>query len=341
MESCRACRWWSPDHPWCWQLIDIVSVGIHSSIYTNCTLNTETINQHKWFAPAKLNLFLHITGRRADGYHLLQTVFQLLDYGDELSFEVTDDGILSMQSPMDGVPDSQNLIVRAAMLLQSRTGCTKGAVVGINKRLPMGGGLGGGSSDAATTLRALNELWQTGLEIDELAALGLELGADVPVFVRGCSSWADGVGENLQPVTLPERWFVVLNPGVHVSTADLFSHPQLTRDCAAITIRGFQSGVGLCNVFQPLVSELFPPVKLALDELSQAAIRCNVREEDGRVRSALLTGTGACVFLACDSNTQAQNVLSGLPAGTAAFVARGLQEVGMQDGFAPQGKAVE
>jgi len=287
-------------------------------------LNTDTINKDQWLAPAKLNLFLHITGRRSDGYHLLQTVFQILDYGDELSFEITDDRTISMRSPMAGVPDSENLIVRAATLLQRKTGCTRGAAIGIEKRLPMGGGLGGGSSDAATTLRALNELWETGLSEEELAALGLQLGADVPVFVHGRSAWAEGVGENLQPLSLPERWYVVLNPGVHVSTKELFSHPELTRDCAAITIRGFHGGVGLCNVFQPLVSELYPQVSLALETLSHAAIRCNVREKDGRIRSPLMTGTGACVFLACDTDTQAQNVLSGLPAGSAAFSAKGL-----------------
>ncbi len=278
-------------------------------------MNTDSVNKKTWLAPAKLNLFLHITGRRADGYHLLQTVFQLLDYGDELSFKITDDSSVSMSTPIAGVPDSENLIVRAARLLQSHTGCKSGVVIGLVKRLPMGGGLGGGSSDAATTLRALNHLWGTGLSVDELAVLGLQLGADVPVFVHGNSAWAEGVGENLQPLALPERWYVVLNPGVHVGTAELFSHPQLTRDCAAITIRGFHEGVGLCNVFQPLVSELYPSVKYALDALSQSAISCNVRAACGEVRSPLMTGTGASVFLACDSLAQAQNVLSGLPIG--------------------------
>ena len=275
-------------------------------------------------APAKLNLFLHITGQRADGYHLLQTVFQLLDYGDELSFEITSDGIIAMQSPVPGVADEDNLVIHAAQLLQQHSGCSLGATIDIVKRLPMGGGLGGGSSDAATTLRALNQLWQINLPIDELAGLGLQLGADVPVFVHGASAWAEGVGENLQPVELPKQWYVVLNPGVHVSTAKLFSHPQLTRDCAAITIRGFHGGVGLRNVFQPLVSELYPPVKEALDTLSQLAVQCSVKDNDGESRSPLMTGTGACVFLACDSSSQAQNVLGGLPAGIAGFVAEGL-----------------
>ena len=291
-------------------------------------MNTDAINNKKWLAPAKLNLFLHITGRRADGYHLLQTVFQLLDYGDELDFAISNDSSITMAVPVAGVPDSENLIIRAARLLQSHSGCQSGAVIGIDKRLPMGGGLGGGSSDAATTLTALNQLWGTGLSVDELAALGLQLGADVPVFVHGNTAWAEGVGENLQPLTLPERWYVVLNPGVHVSTAELFSHEELTRDCAAITIRAFQEGVGLCNVFQPLVSELYPAVGFALDALSQSAISCNVRASGGDVQKPLMTGTGASVFLACDSNAKAQKVLSELPVdrfdGAVAFVARGI-----------------
>ncbi len=266
-----------------------------------------------WLSPAKLNLFLHITGRRADGYHSLQTVFQLLDYGDELSFELTDTGVVAMQSPIAGVADEDNLIVRAARLLQQHCSCESGVTVRIKKILPMGGGLGGGSSNAATTLRALNELWQTGLSTRQLAELGLQLGADVPVFVQGRTAWAEGVGENLQPVTLPERWYVVVNPGVHVSTAELFSHPQLTRDCAAITIRGFHSGVGLCNVFQPLVSELYPPVKEALNALSRSATKHSIRDDHGEVQRPLLTGTGACVFLSCNSEAEARNVLTGLP----------------------------
>jgi len=278
----------------------------------------------KWLAPAKLNLFLHITGRRDDGYHLLQTVFQLLDFGDELSFEVTDNSDIRMVSALDGVPDKENLVVRAANLLQSYTGCTRGALIQIDKKLPMGGGLGGGSSDAATTLMALNQLWETGLAREQLANLGLQLGADVPVFVHGSSAWATGVGECLQPILLDQHYYVVLNPRVHISTAELFSHPQLTRDCAAITIRGFHSGVGLGNVFQPLVCELYPPVRQALDSLSQAAVRCEVRDKNGEYRRSLLTGTGACVFLACESKAQAQKVLTALPEDSATFIAKGM-----------------
>jgi len=280
-----------------------------------------------WLAPAKLNLFLHITGRRADGYHLLQTVFQLLDYGDELSFDINNTGVIAMRSPVAGVDDADNLIIRAARLLQTHTGCGSGATIDIKKVLPMGGGLGGGSSDAATTLRALNQLWQTGLSLEELATLGLQLGADVPVFVYGRTAWAEGVGEDLQAVTLPEQWFVVIKPAIHISTVELFMHPQLTRDCAAITIRGFHSGVGLCNVFQPLVCELYPPVGEALGVLSQAAIKCNVRNKNGKVEEPLLTGTGACVFLGCESRVLAQKVLSALPAAAEAFTARGIAQL--------------
>ncbi len=294
------------------------------------SVSTKPATNQTWLAPAKLNLFLHITGRRPDGYHSLQTVFQLLDFGDELSFEVTSDGVVAMRSPLAGLPDEDNLIIQSARLLKEHSGCQLGVTVDIKKNLPMGGGLGGGSSDAATTLRALNALWQTGLSLQQLAEIGLQLGADVPVFVHGRSAWAEGVGENLQAIDLPECWYAVVNPGVHVSTAELFSHPQLTRDCAAITIRGFHSGVGLCNVFQPLVSELYFPVCEALDALSLLAIECNVRDEHGAIQKPRLTGTGACVFLACDSQEQAQNVLAGLRSGlpdASGFVARGISSI--------------
>ncbi len=265
-----------------------------------------------WLAPAKLNLFLHITGRRDDGYHNLQTVFQLLDYGDHLTFDVSTNGNIEMQTSIAGVADADNLIIRAARLLQKHTACRAGATINIDKVLPMGGGLGGGSSDAATTLLALNQLWCTGLSQSALAELGLQLGADIPVFVRGRSAWAEGVGEKLQPLTLPPRWYVVLNPGVHVDTGELFSHPQLTRDSAAITIRAFHSSNGLCNVFQPLVCELYPPVGQALDALSQVAIERNVTDQHGQIQKPHMTGTGASVFLACETESQAQNVLAGL-----------------------------
>lgn len=247
-----------------------------------------------WPAPAKLNLFLHITGRRADGYHELQTVFQFIDYGDELYFTPRDDNTVRRLSDVPGVPEAEDLTVRAARLLQAETGCELGVDIAIEKRLPMGGGLGGGSSDAATTLVALNFLWGLGLSEDRLAQLGLKLGADVPVFVRGHAAWAEGVGEQLVAVELAEPWFVVLAPDAHVSTGRLFSDPQLTRDMPPIKIRGFLAGEG-CNVFEPLVRAAYPAVDEAMRWLAQWA-------------PTRMTGTGACVFAAFDSELEARRV---------------------------------
>jgi 4-diphosphocytidyl-2-C-methyl-D-erythritol kinase len=278
--------------------------------------DTVTMFSHKtsWPAPAKLNLFLHITGRRADGYHELQTVFQFLDYGDELRFNLRDDGQVRRINTMAGVPEADDLVVRAARLLQTETGCTQGVDILLEKRLPMGGGLGGGSSDAATTLVALNQLWQLGLDEGRLATLGLSLGADVPVFIRGRAAWAEGVGERLEPLDLPEPWFVVLLPRVNVSTHELFSDPQLTRDVQPIKIRDYLLRVGVggvCgalfdgdgtdsighvrNVFEPLVREKYREVDAALTWLTQFA-------------PARLTGTGACVFAAFADESQARYI---------------------------------
>lgn len=247
-----------------------------------------------WPAPAKLNLFLHITGQRADGYHELQTVFQFLDVGDELRFTLRDDGKIHRLTDLASVPENEDLVVRAARLLQSATGCAPGVDIHMQKHLPMGGGLGGGSSDAATTLVALNQLWQCQLNEDQLAELGLQLGADVPVFVRGHAAWAEGVGEQLTPVDLPEPWFVVLVPEVHVSTAELFADPQLTRDARPIKIRGFLAGAGT-NVFEPLVRKMHREVDDALAWL-------------GQFSPARLTGTGACVFAAFETESAARSV---------------------------------
>lgn len=251
-----------------------------------------------WPAPAKLNLFLHITGRRSDGFHELQTIFQFLDVGDVLRFAVRSDGQISRVTEIAGVPEADDLVVRAARLLQAETGCAQGADIYLEKNLPMGGGLGGGSSDAATTLVALNQLWGLNLNEDRLAALGLQLGADVPVFVRGHAAWAEGVGEKLEPVTLPEPWYVVLVPGVAVSTAALFSDPQLTRDARPIKIRDYLSGLAsgaVGNVFEPLVREKYREIDDALTQLSRYA-------------PARLTGTGGCVFAAFDDEAQARKV---------------------------------
>ncbi|MCW8918377.1 MAG: 4-(cytidine 5'-diphospho)-2-C-methyl-D-erythritol kinase [Gammaproteobacteria bacterium] len=262
-----------------------------------------------WPAPAKLNLFLHITGRRADGYHLLQSVFQFLDFGDEIDIDLRDDGAIHRLNDLPGVAPEQDLVVRAARLLQQRSGCQLGADIRVEKRLPLGGGLGGGSSDAATVLVALNRLWGVHLPLGELAELGLQLGADVPVFVHGHAAWAEGVGEILQPVELPEPWYLVIIPPVEVSTARIFSDPQLTRECQAIKIRAFLAGEGE-NVCQPVAARHYPEIAQALAWL-------------GHFATARMTGTGSCVFAAFDTREGAETVYRQLPAGWRGFVAKG------------------
>jgi len=268
-------------------------------------------DQSSWPAPAKINLFLHITGRREDGFHLLQTVFQFLDFGDELYFTPRNDGQIIRVSELEGVLPEQDLVVRAARLLQTHTGTRQGVDIRLEKNLPMGGGLGGGSSDAATTLVALNRIWQTGLSPDELAGLGLQLGADVPVFVRGQAAWAEGVGERLEPINLPESWFIVLIPPLNVSTAHVFSDPQLRRDCPPITIRAFLAGAETENVCESLVRRAYPEVDAALQALDQYAV-------------ARMTGTGACVFAAFDTEAKAKSAWTALKNDWQGFVARGV-----------------
>ncbi len=263
-----------------------------------------------WPAPAKLNLMLHITGRREDGYHLLQTVFQLVDYSDALSFEVTRSGEIHHQTPIAGVAVEDDLIIRAARLLQQHSGCSQGAAISIQKRLPMGGGLGGGSSDAATTLVALNHLWGVGLSVDGLAALGRQLGADVPVFVHGNTAWAEGVGDILQPVELPKPWFVVVKPPLEIATAKLFSDQELKRDCSAITIADFIVGDRL-NVFTAVVKKRYPAVAEMMTLL-------------GEFGEVSLTGTGACLFLSFDTQRQATDVAQQIPQQLDCFVAQGV-----------------
>ena len=259
-------------------------------------------------APAKLNLCLNITGRRADGYHELQTVFQLLDYGDELRFSESDN--LQLSPEIEGLATEDNLIYRAAKLLQAHVGTDRGAAIELHKRLPMGGGIGGGSSNAATTLLALNKLWDCGLSLDTLAELGQQLGADVPVFVRGQSAWAEGVGEQLTALELPARHYVVLVPPCHVSTAEIFSRQELTRNNAAITIAAFFRG-GAPNVCQPVVRKLYPDVDKALIWLEKFA-------------PSQLTGTGCCVFASFAERQQAEQVLDQIPAWLTGFVASGV-----------------
>lgn len=257
-------------------------------------------------APAKLNLFLHVTGRRADGYHLLQTLFRFIALHDTLHFDLREDGVVHRVNAVAGVDEQDDLCVRAARLLQSETGCTQGADITLDKCIPMGGGLGGGSSDAATTLLALNRLWGLGLSREKLMQLGLRLGADVPVFVFGESAFAEGVGEQLQAFPLPATWYVVLFPSVHVPTTKIFTHSELTRDSVSITMRALSteqtkygadlSGLQLRNDLQTVVCKLYPEVARYIALL-------------GRYGAAMMTGSGACVFAEFATRDAAQNAL--------------------------------
>jgi 4-diphosphocytidyl-2-C-methyl-D-erythritol kinase len=270
------------------------------------------VTSRGWPAPAKLNLFLQVTGRRPDGFHELQTVFQIIDLCDSLDFEVCDDGLVKRVAGNAAVAPEEDLVVRAARLLRRRGAVEQGVRIAVHKRIPLQGGLGGGSSDAATTLVALNELWGTRLGIDELAALGLELGADVPVFVRGHSAWGEGVGEELVPIDLPQRWFAVIRPPVAVSTAAVFQAPELTRNSPKITIRGFLQAGGR-NDCEPVVTARYPQVRQALDWL-------------GQFGEARMTGTGSCVFASFVAQDEAARALCGMPGDWQGFVARGLAD---------------
>ena len=260
-------------------------------------------------SPAKINLFLHITGRRDNGYHDLQTVFQLLDFGDTLTFTPNNSGQINLSPQIEGVLAEDNLIVRAARLLQQKTAGTRGCDIVLNKVLPMGAGLGGGSSNAATALVGLNTLWECGLSLTELADAGCELGADVPVFVHGNSAFAEGIGELLTPMEIPEQWYLVITPECQVSTGEIFSHPQLTRNSSPIKIRAL-SGEQYRNDCQSVVEKLYPAVKEVLDWL-------------GDYSSPLMTGTGASVFSGFEDQTEAQQALDKVPNHWHAFIARG------------------
>ena len=263
-----------------------------------------------WPAPAKLNLFLHVTGRRADGYHDLQTLFQLIDLCDAIDLTVRPDGEVVRLTGPDGVDPETDLTVRAARVLKQASGSPLGVEIGIRKRIPMGGGLGGGSSDAATVLLGLNQLWGCKLALGELAKLGLELGSDVPVFVYGSSAWAEGRGERLSPLELPERWYVLIHPHVAVSTAEVFQAPELTRNSPLITIRAFSESGGR-NDCEPVVRARAPQVGEALDWLNRFA-------------SARLTGTGSCIFASCASADAAERIAARVPDCWTSYVARGL-----------------
>jgi len=273
--------------------------------------------QRRYPAPGKLNLMLRVTGRRADGYHLLQTVIRFIDHGDTLTFRVREDGAVNRLNQVAGVPAADDLAVRAARRLQQACGTRFGADITLKKRLPLGGGLGGGSSDAATTLLVLNRLWRAGLSRKRLLALALELGADVPVFVAGDNALAEGIGERLTPLDLPPAWYLVLTPPVQVPTARIFSHYQLKRDSKPIKITAFsveQAG----NDLEHVVCGEYPEVARHLAWLRQAA-------------PAWVTGTGACVFAAFPTGNAARRVLKQAPAGMRGFIARGLARHPLRD----------
>jgi 4-diphosphocytidyl-2-C-methyl-D-erythritol kinase len=300
---------------------------MHLRVHMRRYLRPSTEGWTRWPAPAKLNLFLRITGRRVDGYHDLQTVFRLLDRGDEVRLRVRADGVIHRRTEVPGVAEADDLLVRAASLLRRHSGVAAGVDIEVAKRIPMGGGLGGGSSDAATMLVALNHLWDAGLDEDALVALGRELGADVPVFVRGRSAWAEGVGEQLTPMTLPRRWYVVLNPREHVPTAALFQASELTRNAPPATISSFASGETVENAFEPVVRARHPSVAAALDWL-------------GAFGRAQLSGSGGCVFLEMVSRERAEAVVRRCPAQFDAWVAAGVGLSPLHEALARHRKAV-
>ncbi len=289
----------------------------------------------RWPAPAKLNLFLRLTGRRDDGYHELQTVFRLLDWGDSLRFRVRDDGLIVRHgSSVAGVAETDDLCVRAARLLKKSANVSKGVDIVIEKRIPAGGGFGGGSSDAATSLVALNALWGTGLDLDGLAALGLQLGADVPVFVLGDNAWAEGVGERLTPIDLPPAWYVLADPGVPAATAALFRSPELTRDAVPVTIADFVSGASLGNAFEPVLRGREPAVEAAFAALSL-------------IGTPHLTGSGSGCFVEFATRESAESALADLPSGLTAWLAAGAPRSPLRDALEtnqatpPQGRRQE
>lgn len=282
-----------------------------------------------WPAPAKLNLFLHITGRRPDGYHLLQTLFRILHWGDTVHLRPRADGrIVRHGEDLADVPEAADLSLRAASILKNEFNVGEGVDIRVEKRIPSGGGFGGGSSDAATVLVALDAIWGLEAGVDRLAALGARLGADVPVFVRGANAWAEGVGERLVPVELPPAWYLVVDPGVHVPTGALFQTPELTRDAAPATIADFASGAPLGNVFEPVLRRLDPAVEAAFQVLS-------------RVGKPRLTGTGSGCFVEFATRGPAEAAFAGLPAGLRARVVAGAARSPLLDALAawsPQGR---
>lgn len=272
----------------------------------------------EWPAPAKLNLFLNIVGLRDDGYHLLQTVFQILDWGDTVRIRRRSDDQIIRVGGLDDIAPDKDLAVRAANLLRDFGALDVGVDIEIRKRVPIGGGLGGGSSDAATTLVSLNQLWNLNASVDELAALGLKLGADVPLFVRGTSAFGEGVGEKLTPVELPVRHYVILDPGIHSSTAQLFQASELTRNSPPTTITNFLHGACTGNAFTPLVRARFPEVAAALEWLKPHG-------------DARLSGSGGCVFVATESADEAGRIALACPPQFRAFRATGVNRSPLLD----------
>ena len=269
---------------------------------------------HTFSAPAKLNLFLHVVGRRSDGYHLLQTVFRFLDFSDEITFKVREDGIIKLHNPLAGVPEEKDLCVRAARLLQQTTGSKQGADIYLEKKIPMGGGLGGGSSDAATTLLALNQLWSLHLSRKQLLELGLQLGADVPIFIFGQNAFAEGVGEELTAITLSPAWYLVLIPSVQISTAEIFANKELTRNTIPIKIPPFSIYQGR-NDLEPVVCQNYPEVARCLQWLKQLE----------NTTIAAMSGSGSCVFAEFSTLMAAQTAFEQIPEDMTGFLAKGLE----------------
>mgnify|MGYP003966402777 FL=1 len=278
------------------------------------------MNKLIYSAPAKLNLFLHVVGRRSDGYHLLQTVFRFLDFSDQVSLTIRDDNKIQLNTPILGVPAEKNLCVQAARLLQKESGTSLGVEISLEKLIPMGGGLGGGSSDAATTLLALNRLWDLNWSREELMELGLNLGADVPVFIFGENAFAEGIGEKLKPIKLLPAWYLVLTPPVHVSTADIFASKELTRNTIPVKIPPFSVGLGH-NDLESVVCLAYPQVARHLEWLRQL----------NRTTMVAMTGSGACVFAEFITESAARMALASVPLGMSGFVVQGLDRHPMQD----------
>lgn len=275
-------------------------------------------------APAKLNLMLHIVGQRPDGYHNLQTLFQILDFGDTLSLENQPGLDITLNCSTAELTTPDNLVIKAARALQASSNTDQGARLYLDKRLPLGGGVGGGSSDCATALLGLNRLWSLNFSLNQLTQIGRSLGADVPLFVRGQSAWAEGIGDRLTPVNLPEHWFVVVHPGIHVSTAELFHHPQLTRHTPVSTIRSALGGAGR-NDFEHVARALYPEIDHAFGQLAQFRTA-----HSGPVR---LSGSGACIFLKTESDMTAQHILNRIQQQNpnySGFIAKGLNQSPLQ-----------